>query len=357
MLRFDWLNSLRSLMFNSTGKKKPFGKRRVERAALIGRPLVVSQFVEALEWRELLATIDVVSNVLEIKDLGGNSDALTISCDTVNGWILISDPSNPLLASVGSGSGSNSVTVPLSAFSGGISVQTADGNDSLTINLSAGNFGRSITYQGGVGTDVLTVTGVGTFATVTHGLTNATDGTIDVTANSQISYSGLDSSAAVTDNLSATARVFTGNAVAETITVTDATNANMTIASTSGAAVTFANPLSSLTINAGAANDTVTITSLDTAYAGSLTINGDGDTDIVTLTPAISIDSLSVDSETINVNGGTITTSGAQSYTGSVHLGAATTIAGSAVSFTGTVDGGYALVVNASGATLFSAAV
>ncbi|MFM8415820.1 MAG: beta strand repeat-containing protein, partial [Planctomycetota bacterium] len=60
---------------------------------------------------------------------------------------------------------------------------------------------------------------------------------------------------------------------------------------------------------------------------------------------------------TTAINGGSVTTTGNQTYGDAVTLGADTTLTGVDVRFASTVDGGSALVVNASGATSFDAAV
>ena len=114
--------------------------------------------------------------------------------------------------------------------------------------------------------------------------------------------------------------------------------------------------ISTLTVNLGGNDDSLTIGTTDNEGITNISVDGGGGTDVVSLN-AISVPgTLSVAAESISLNAN-VTTTGTQSYAGSVSLGADATIAGSAVSFTGTVDGGYALVVNASGATTFSAAV
>ena len=60
---------------------------------------------------------------------------------------------------------------------------------------------------------------------------------------------------------------------------------------------------------------------------------------------------------TTAINGGSVTTTGAQTYNDPVTLGAATTITGVANRFANTVNGAQALTVNDSGAMVFAAAV
>ncbi len=60
---------------------------------------------------------------------------------------------------------------------------------------------------------------------------------------------------------------------------------------------------------------------------------------------------------TTALNGGTITTTGAQTYNDAVTLGAGTTLNGVNVSFNGTLNGGHTLTVNDSGTTIFGGVV
>lgn len=292
------------------------------------------------------------SGNLVITDINGGTtnDTLTVQTNTGTGTIIISDPNHVFETSVGTlSSDFHSVTVPLASITGSqILVDLLAGNDSLTVDLSTGNFSKSISYTAGNPTvapgDSLTLTG-GTFATITHTLTNATDGTIDITGNAQISYTGLEP---VIDNLSATDRVFTFTGGAETITVTDSGGADgkTTIDSTLGESVTFTNPTGSLTINAGTGDDTITISSLDAAFTAALTINGDDGTDTITSNAALTLGSgtssgaVSMTAETIAVTAAintTATTTGIISLNGTtIALGAnlstdsaAVTIAGS----------------------------
>ena len=232
-------------------------------------------------------------------------------------------------------------------------INGTSGNDSLTIDLGGGNFTVPITFNGGSQTstpgDILTLTG-GTFATGTFAFTNANDGTIDLTGNSQFSYTGLEP--IETTGTTINDLILTFNGGAETITLTDAAGAAMTIDSPLSESLTFANPSSSLTINAGTGDDIVNITSVDTAFNASLTINGDANNDTVTLTPALSLASLAVTAETIKVNSGTVTTTGNQTYNGPVLLGVNTIINTTDVTFNSTLNTGVSAPV--AGHTIFA---
>ena len=292
---------------------------------------------------------------------GTSNDTLTISLNGAN--VRLNDPSNTLSAGAGmSQVNANTVDVPLASITGNIQFAALAGNDTLTIDFSGGNPIPSggISFAGGTQTtsDQLIVTG-GTTTTVTNSFTNANDGSVTLVGAlaGTISYTGLEP---VTDNLSATDRVFTFTGGAETITVTDniASDGKTLIDSTLGESVYFTNPTGSLTINAGTGADIVTVTSVDAGYNVDLTINGDAGNDTVNLNSDITFasgESLNVnltndasggDLDAITVGAGTnLITSG----TGSISLqssGAFSVPGGGSLE---TVNGGITVAANAAG--------
>jgi hypothetical protein len=229
------------------------------------------------------------SNQLVVTDatLGGKNDNLTIQSDTTNNRFVLSDPLSSF-AVLGTIAGAvvapdtHSVTIPFASVSGTqILINTLDGNDKLTVDLSLGNFAKAITFNGGqqssIPGDSLTVTGGGTFANVTHSFTNNNDGTVAVTGNSLISYFDLEP---IVDNLVATTRNFTYNGGNETITLTDAGGGRSMIDSTLGESVNFRNANTSMAVDAGTGNDTVSLVSFAgvglslTGGAGTNTLQG-----------------------------------------------------------------------------------
>ncbi len=183
---------------------------------------------------------------------------------------------------------------PLAALTG-LTIVGNGGGDQLTVNYvddatSDGFFNLPITFQGGNPTDppgdrlVISGAGAGPYNTITHNFTNLHDGSVDIAPtgagpHTVITYTGLEP---ITDNLSATNRVFNFNGGTETITLTTAAGANMTISSTLGESVTFTNPTTSLTINAGTGNDNVVLTSVNPAYVGTITVDGGSGNDTIT---------------------------------------------------------------------------
>ncbi|MEQ8852381.1 hypothetical protein, partial [Gimesia sp.] len=286
-----------------------------------------------------------------------------------------------------------------------------DGDDRLVINNPTGGLFNpvdGVIFNGGTGGetngDTLEVLG-GTAGTVEHRFVNDNEGAIhyDGQLNATIVYTGLEP---IIDTIEATSREFHYSDSSETITLTDAGGGQSTIDSTAGELVTFVNPTSFLKlfsgggsdiinidslgivqlapiafeIDAGAGNDTVNVGSniaegpfaitgsltlkggegddtfnLDSLAADlnlNLTINGqDGANDIVNVNSPVSLTSttpITFNTETINLNGGSITSAGSQYYSGNVFLGDDTTIdAGDQLFLEGTVNGAFTLDVSA----------
>ncbi|MFT5325235.1 MAG: hypothetical protein ACI8P0_003103 [Planctomycetaceae bacterium] len=177
-----------------------------------------------------------------------------------------------------------SATVDIDA--GGIIINAGNGDDRLMVDVASGNIDREITFNGGGQTigDELALTGGGTFASVTHRFINASDGSIAITGNSTVNYTGLEP---INDNLNATDRVFEFTGAGELITLSDdgdAGDGQSFIDSVLGESVTFNNPTDSLTIevttNGGSGSDFIAIEDLDSTFDADLTING-GDDDLV----------------------------------------------------------------------------
>jgi autotransporter-associated beta strand protein len=309
-----------------------------------------------------------------------NSQPLEIDYDPKN--VVLTFDATPV---INAGAGNNGITVredaggnlevvidsvtvldtPLSGLTS-LTINGEDGDDTLTVDYSfaGGFFNLPITFNGGNQTgspgDTLVINDPpGTATTVTHTFTSASAGSVNIDGTA-ISYTGLEP---VTDNVSATNRVFTFTGGAETITVTDGTAADgMTmIDSTLGESVSFTNPTGSLTINAGTGDDTVTVTSVDAGYTVDLTINGDAGSDTVNLNGSITFaddenldvnltnDASGGDVDQVLVSGGAVI---ATSGTGSINLQGSRLInvvgAGTTLS---TVNGGITLIGNAAGTT------
>lgn len=154
-------------------------------------------------------------------------------------------------------------------------------DDTLTVNFGSGDPVPTggITYTGSgqvVAGDGLVIEG-GSFTTVTYTMDGTDSGTVDLDG-SAITFTGLEP---VTDNSDAVNRVFTVTAPGpQQIWLIDdgaPTDGRTRIDSngTNGfGQVVFENPTSTLTINAGDGDDTLTIDSLDDGLTASTVVNG-----------------------------------------------------------------------------------
>ena len=297
--------------------------------------------------------------LIEDTDGGDTDDTITISTD--GSLIRITDPNNTLATTVGVATDPHTVLVPLTAFSGGIIVNTLGGDDSLTIDWFGGaNFARTINFNGGTQTtspigDTLSLvdsSGNATFATATFNYTNEHDGSVAITGNQLITYTGLEP---ITSSLDATSVTLNYSSTSETITVTDAGSGQTTVDSdVAGETTTFNNPTSTLSINAGnAGNDVINMDALAASYPGNLTINGGSGTDTVNLNAPLSFaahKSLTVTSELINAANRVFNISTAGS--GRVNLTASRNLDLGPGSNIATVDGGISLNANTAGTTV-----
>ncbi|MGZ0167023.1 MAG: beta strand repeat-containing protein, partial [Planctomycetales bacterium] len=260
------------------------------------------------------AMIDGGGNLV-IDESGGNTiDDLTISTDGT--IVTITDATNPLgtggIAGA-TGGGTTTITIPLAAFTGGIIINSLGNDDGLTVDFGGGaNFGRTITFNGGstmqTGGDDLFLQGGGTFASADYTFDNLNDGSIDITGNQTISYTGLEP---ITATITATDVTLNYSATAETIDVAPGGAGQTTVDSDAGEIVTFNNPTGTLTINAGATGgDTINVEGLGSGFTASLTIDGEGDTvNFQTAATNTGGGAVTVDADDINVNQ-TVDTSG-----------------------------------------------
>ncbi len=289
--------------------------------------------------QDLRSTAIVLNgNNLQIDDiLGGNSSdnwSLTMNGSSVT---LHSNNPNELLTSgiAGvTGDGTDSLTIPLAAFSGGIIFNGGAGADTLTLNVTAG-FSRTITFNGGAPTsgsgDTLILQSAGTFDSATYSFADASSGSIQFSGNGLINYSGLEPivSSVAADDVS-----LQFGSDSETIQVTAGSIGQMIVDSTSGESLTFLNPNRSLTILSGGGNDTIDIMGVDTLFRAALTIDGEVGNDTVQLDVSLLLGSatsngnLTLTAERISLNAASIATNGdtANNTAGAVTLNGAVTL-------------------------------
>ncbi len=177
--------------------------------------------------------------------------------------------------SISGGAGADS----LDGGGGSDTLSSGAGNDMINGSAGADLFqwspgDGSDTFDGGADADSITI-GTGTVTSVTHNFVNNSDGSFGVDAET-VTYTNIEP---IIDQLTATTRTFTFTGGAETISLTDdgdAGDGQSMIDSNLGEVVTFNNPSSTLTINAGSGSDTVNLTSLDSTFDADLLVQGDG---------------------------------------------------------------------------------
>ncbi|MCX7423287.1 MAG: FG-GAP-like repeat-containing protein [Planctomycetia bacterium] len=293
----------------------------------------------AFATQDLRSTAIVLNgNDLQIDDiLGGNSDDnWTLTIDA-SGVTLHSNTPNEFLTSGiagATGDGTNRLTIPLAAFSGGIIFHGGAGTDTLTLNVTTG-FSRTITFNGGAPTsgsgDTLILQSGDTFDSATYSFTDASSGSIQFSGNGSINYTGLEPilSSVAADHVSLQ---FGGDS--EIIELTAGASGQTVVDSTSGESLAFLNPNKSLTVLAGAGDDTVNVGGLDADFRAALTINGETGSDVVSLGSSLLLGSaastgnLTLTAESILLNAALIATNGdtTNNLAGTVTINGAVTL-------------------------------
>ncbi|WP_145362915.1 choice-of-anchor Q domain-containing protein [Stratiformator vulcanicus] len=293
----------------------------------------------------------------------GNADDLQLKVDTNAGIVQLFD-GTILLAQEA-----------IATLDTPIIVNGEDGIDStLTVDFDGDTdvFKNGLTFNGGTGgNDELVLTN-GNFTTTTYNATNANDGNIvldDGTTTSTITYTGLEP---ISNTGTATDIIFNLTGSTDTAVLEDFGTANdgqMRLRDAGTAPGTFEDVVfnvtggTSLTINLGDGDDSLTVVSVDDAFALAFEVNGDGGDDDIIVDAALTTGLTSIDltAEGIVVNQD-VTTTGDQFYRGDTQLvGDATTglltLTGANVTFTENARGtsanvGTHLVINAAGGVI-----
>ncbi len=234
-----------------------------------------------------------------VTDLGAGAlpttATVTLPLGTVEPVVLSNDNTTITLVD---GNGNTIFAQTEATLTGGITITGNASPNTLVVDVANFDGAFDLDYDGGAGADAMELTdsGATVHGTITHTFTNATDGTIvDSGGLFDISYSNL---APILDNLDATNRVMTFGAGDDTIVLSDngsSVDGMSFIDSNNSEQVTFANPTTSLTINAGAGADTIDFQGVDeTAPNNSFTItfNGDAGADTFTILPIPNTSSL-----------------------------------------------------------------
>ncbi|HZK09352.1 MAG TPA: BspA family leucine-rich repeat surface protein [Bacteroidales bacterium] len=291
--------------------------------------------------------VSLGSGILTIQDLVDKDDDLTISY--TGGNFIITDINGGIIntnVAGATGDGTASVTIPNIGVNS-ILAKTLGGDDTFTVDFSGGNFNVPIDYEGGIqtGGDILALAGGGTFDNVTHNFTNKNDGSVSVSGNGLISYTGLEP---IIDNLNVNDRVFNYTGGAETITLNAGGSLDNQIVSTLGESVDFNNPNTSLTINTevdgGSGADVVNIEGVSAGFDADLTVNGGSDDNINFQTNPTNIGngSFDINGKTISVVQNLTTAS-----TGAITLSASRNIVVNSAAMVSSADGNITFHANA----------
>ena len=254
---------------------------------------------------QTLASLDIDRNPRFVDDAGvadtGNGTAPLVD---MGAYEFVSDPTQIDARFTGSGGdgdrddflvaiqGSdllitiNSVLVYQDAFSdfNSLAIDGSSDDDSLTLDFTNGTpipvNGITFTANGQTTNgDFMVLEGGTGLSSIHHQFTNATDGAVDIDG-SLITYTGLEP---ITDNLSATDRVFSFGGTADDITLTDdgdlGNNISRIESVASSETVDFINSTNSLSINAGAGNDSLTLSTLDAGIPAIVAMDGENDED------------------------------------------------------------------------------
>ena len=230
------------------------------------------------------------SGQLVVTDMSdaGQDDNLTIW--TADGQLLVTDPDHVLTTTAGTSLDPNTVSVPLTAISAGVLVQTGDGDDSLEVNFYGGPMTGPVSFNAGNGNnDALVMASGMQWNEVTQAFT-ATSVTHDTAADSidvdgmTIEYSGIYS---IVDNLPVLGlRDFQFSDAASTITLANTAAAGRMTVDESGdvVSITFdaaAMASGPLQLHAGGGSDVISVTSLDPTFTAALSLFGEAGNDTI----------------------------------------------------------------------------
>lgn len=236
------------------------------------------------------AVVGRALSAAEIAALAGNKVAQTWTADTGNGngsgnatadGLRIRRNGSNIEFSADGGTTWSASTVYSTTST--LTLTGSGANDTFVVDFSGGNPipSNGVTVTGGaqVTTDKLVLTG-GAFSTVTHNLTNATDGNVVIASYGTITYTGLEpvdmTGSTVTDLIF---NLPTGGSGSNAILGDDGTTSNsisrLSSSPTAFESTDFTNPSGSLTINRGHTADTLTINATPD-FTATLTVGGSG---------------------------------------------------------------------------------
>ena len=186
-----------------------------------------------------------------------------------------------------------------------ITINGETGDDTLTIDFDGGDYVPAITFNGNGETnspngDTLALQGGGAFSDLTFNYVNENDGSVDISGNATITYTGLEP---VSSTITAANVTLNYSGATETITIDD-DGATATVDSNVGGEMTsFSTPTASLTVNGGGGADTFIV---NDTFAPDTDINGEAGDDTLILNDAhgatFNFDGGSDGQETVTIN-------------------------------------------------------
>ena len=178
---FDWLQTLKTQCRFRSVKKSRRARTRIG----------VS---EALEQRVMLTTnVALVGSDLEIRDGSSAGEANDLTLSVSGGSLVISESTNQIdvtgIAGA-TGSGTNAVTIPLTAFTGDVVVNALGGDDTIDISALGSNLPGGLIIDAGLGLDTVNLNG--TLSLRSDESLNIQADTINLTGStSDVSTSGI----------------------------------------------------------------------------------------------------------------------------------------------------------------------
>ncbi len=160
-------------------------------------------------------------------------------------------------------------------------IRGSEADDKLTVSLSSGNPIRAggITFLGGAGNEQLVLSG-GSATNLTHRFSNATDGRASADGRT-INHVGAES---ISDQLTVARRTFKFSDGNDNVTLSDSGTTNDEVSRftiQSGVTLEFKRPSNSFTIRAGAGDDIITLSSVDTRLTRVPALFGDDGNDVL----------------------------------------------------------------------------
>ena len=232
-----------------------------------------------------VTTTQAASSVLKLTIVGGNQrDALQISTSLVPAGVPILFDGRDGVDSIRGPPSDTTwfVTAPSAGTVAGVDfanveelVGAADTEDTFTVEA---NGSISSVDGGDRGFDTLVVAGSG--ANVVSTITGPQSGTI-ARGNDVLSYAGLEPI-----TTSGTEITIVGTSASDTFTISDDATAGQFLVSCSCGethTITSAGTVTKLTINAGDGADSITFTSIDSAFTGELVLNGQSGSDTLSV--------------------------------------------------------------------------